>query len=342
MLSVIPAPKKAKELGGVFVLPARLKVKSDFDLPLLEDRVDFCENESDATVVIIKNESIAKEGYTLGVTRERIVILASQKIGVYYALQTVRKIAHVDTGGREVPCCDIEDEPRFPFRGISLDVSRHFYDVNYIKQYINWLFMEKLNVFHWHLTDDVGWRVEIKKYPLLTEIGSKRAYTQLDGWQSTKMEKKPYSGYYTQEQIKEIVAYAKERGITVIPEIDFPAHCAAVFSAYSNLACRDLKRDVPGYFGAKIPTKLYGQKDWNRTLCMGKEESLQFVYDVLDEICEMFDSPYIHLGGDEAPMDEWKKCPNCQRVMKENNLKNEEELQGWFENKVSQFLKTKD
>lgn len=342
MLSVIPAPKKAKELGGVFVLPAHLKVKSDFDLPLLEGRVDFCENESDATVVIIKNESIAKEGYTLGVTRERIVILASQKIGVYYALQTVRKIAHVDTGGREVPCCDIEDEPRFPFRGISLDVSRHFYDVDYIKQYINWLFMEKLNVFHWHLTDDVGWRVEIKKYPLLTEIGSKRAYTQLDGWQSTKMEEKPYSGYYTQEQIKEIVAYAKERGITVIPEINFPAHCAAVFSAYSNLACRDLKRDVPGYFGAKIPTKLYGQKDWNRTLCMGKEESLQFVYDVLDEICEMFDSPYIHLGGDEAPMDEWKKCPNCQRVMKENNLKNEEELQGWFENKVSQFLKTKD
>ena len=342
MLSVIPAPKKAKELGGVCVLPARLKVKSDFDLPLLEGRVDFCENESDATVVIIKNESIAKEGYTLGVTRECIVILASQKIGVYYALQTVRKIAHVDTGGREVPCCDIEDEPRFPFRGISLDVSRHFYDVDYIKQYINWLFMEKLNVFHWHLTDDVGWRVEIKKYPLLTEIGSKRAYTQLDGWQSTKMEKKPYSGYYTQEQIKEIVAYAKERGITVIPEIDFPAHCAAVFSAYSNLACRDLKRDVPGYFGAKIPTKLYGQKDWNRTLGMGKEESLQFVYDVLDEICEMFDSPYIHLGGDEAPMDEWKKCPNCQKVMKENNLKNEKELQGWFENKLSQFLKTKD
>lgn len=157
MLSVIPAPKKAKELGGVFVLPARLKVMSDFDLPLLEGRVDFCENESDATVVIIKDESVAKEGYTLGVTRERIVILASQKIGVYYALQTVRKIAHVDTGGREVPCCDIEDEPRFSFRGISLDVSRHFYDVDYIKQYINWIFMEKLNVFHWHLTDDVGW-----------------------------------------------------------------------------------------------------------------------------------------------------------------------------------------
>lgn len=341
MLSVIPAPKKAKELGGIFVLPGTVRVKSDFELPLLKGKVEFCDSEEEASVIVIKDDKIAEEGYILGVTRENIVIFASKKIGVYYALQTVRQLAHLDTGGREVLCCDIEDEPRFGFRGLSLDVSRHFYDVDYVKKYLDWMFMQKLNVFHWHLTDDAGWRVEIKKYPLLTEIGSKRTCTQLNGWHSTKMEQKPYSGYYTQEQIKEIVAYAKERGITVIPEVDFPAHCAAVFAAYSDLACRDLKRDVPGYFGAKIPTKIFNQKDWNRTLCMGKEESLQFVYDVLDEICDMFDSPYIHVGGDEAPKDEWKKCPNCQRVIKENNLKNEEELQGWFENKLSQYLKTK-
>ncbi len=341
MLSVIPAPKQAKELGGVFVLPEKIKVKSDFELPLLEGKVEFCDDKENATVLVIKDDKVPKEGYTLGVTREHIVILASQKIGVYYALQTVRQLAHLDTGGREVPCCDIEDEPRFEYRGISLDVSRHFYDVDYIKKYIDWIFMQKLNVFHWHLTDDTGWRVEIKKYPLLTEIGSKRAYTNLGGWGSIKMEKKPYGGFYTQEQIKDVVAYAKERGVTVVPEIDFPAHCAAVFAAYSSLACRDLKRDVPGYFGARVPVVVFKQRDWNRTLCLGKEKSLQFVYDVLDEICEMFDSPYIHLGGDEAPKDEWKKCPDCQRVMRENNLKNEDELQGWFENKLSQYLKIK-
>lgn len=341
MLSVIPKPKLATELKGSFSLPESAKAYSDFDMPLLAQRAQLCQTADEACIVISRDESLAKEGYILDVTVNGIIISANNKIGAYYALQTVRKLCHYDTGGRQVPCCHIEDEPRFSFRGISLDVSRHFYSVEYIKQFLDWIFMEKLNVFHWHLTDDNGWRIEIKKFPLLTEIGSKRSFTQIGGWKCAKMEKKEYGGYYTQEQIKDVVAYAKERGITVIPEIDFPAHCAAAFAAYNNLACREEKTDVFGFFGGLIPVVMFKNHDWNRTLCMGKDETFEFVYGVLDEVCELFDSPFIHLGGDEAPKNEWKKCSRCQQVMKENNLKNEDELQGWFENKLCEYLKTK-
>lgn len=338
MLSLIPLPKKAVELDGSFVLPMVVTVCSEFDLPLLKDKLEFSEN---ADITIKKDDSIAKEGYTLKVAENGISITASTEIGAYYALQSVRKLCHYDIGGREVPCCEIEDEPRFSFRGIQLDVSRHFYDVDYIKHFLDLAFMEKLNVFHWHLTDDNGWRIEIKKYPLLTEIGSKRAYTQIGGWKSKKMDKTLYEGFYTQEQIKEVVAYAKARGITVIPEVDFPAHCASAIAPYKHLACREIDSEVFGFFGGIIPQFIDHNMNWNRTLCMGKDTTFQFVYDVLDEVCELFDSPYIHVGGDEAPKNEWKKCPECQRVMKENGLKNEDQLQGWFENKLSAYLKEK-
>ena len=340
MLSIIPLPKRAKENAGIYVLPKKVKAYSEIELPLLNDRVEMCEKQ-DADLAILLDESLPEEGYKLTVDANGICIYASKKIGAYYALQSVRKLCHYDCNGDTVPCCEIEDEPRFGFRGVALDVSRHFFDVEYVKHFLDLMFMEKLNVFHWHLTDDNGWRIEIKKYPLLTEIGSKRAYTQIGGWKSLQTEDKEYGGFYTQEQIKEVVAYAKERGITVIPEIDFPAHCAAAIAPYSHLACRDIKSDVFGFFGGLIPTVKYKNVDWNRTLCLGKDETFEFVYGVLDEVCELFDSPYIHLGGDEAPKSEWKKCPNCQRVMKENSLQNEDELQGWFENKLSDYLAQK-
>lgn len=338
MLNIIPLPKQLKELEGSFTLPEKILVKSDFELPVLSDVITICE---DANIVVTKDNGISQEGYKLSVSCDKIAISASTQVGVYYAVQTIRQLCSYDLGKRDVPCCEIEDEPRFSFRGINLDVSRHFFDVDYIKHFLDLMLMNKLNVFHWHLTDDNGWRIEIKKYPLLTEIGSVRAYTQIGGWKSLKLEKKEYSGYYTQEQIKEVVAYAKARGITVIPEIDFPAHCASAIAAYNNLACRNIKSDVFGFFGGDVPVKLHHNINWNRTLCMGKDETFEFVYGVLDEVCELFDSPYIHVGGDEAPKSEWKKCPNCQRVMKENGLKNEEQLQGWFENKLSAYLKSK-
>lgn len=338
MLSIIPLPKECKELDGFYTLSDNQAVKSDFDLPLVDK---FLTHSDDADFVVIRDDDIAKEGYRLVVKPQGITISASTQIGVYYALQTIRKISKSDLGNKQVPCCEIADEPRFGWRGIEIDVSRHFYTVEQIKKFLDMMFMEKLNVFHWHLTDDNGWRIEIKKYPRLTEIGSVRKYTQIGGWRSIKLENKEYSGFYTQEQIKDIVAYAKARGIMVVPEIDFPAHSAAAIASYNHLACREIESDVFGFFGGKVPVVLHHNKSWNRTLCCGKDTTFEFIFGVLDEVCELFDAPYIHLGGDEAPTDEWMKCPNCQRVMKENNLKNGEQLQGWFENKLNAYLKTK-
>lgn len=339
MLSVIPLPKTIVEKNGFFQLGDEIKVKSDFDLPVFADCITICD---DANITISKDDSISKEGYKLSVESDKISICASTDIGAYYAIQTIRQISNFDLDGKKVPCCQIEDEPRFEFRGLHFDVSRHFYSVEFIKKILDMLFMNKLNVFHWHLTDDNGWRIEIKKYPLLTEKGSKRTYTQLGGWKCVdQVEHKEHGGYYTQEQIKDVVDYAKKRGITVIPEIDFPAHCNAAFVGYKELACREIDSEVFGFFGGDFPQKLHNNYTWNRTLCMGKDSTFDFVYGVLDEVCELFDSPYIHVGGDEAPRDEWKKCEKCQQVMKENNLADEEMLQGWFTNKLSAYLKSK-
>lgn len=338
MLSIIPIPKEYKENDGVFTLGEQVKIKSDFDLPLINEYVEFCD---DANIVISKADDISTEGYRLSVKPDSIEICASTKTGAYYALQTIRQISKMDLGGRDVPCCEISDEPRFSFRGMQLDISRHFFDMTEIKRMLDMMFMNKINVFHWHLTDDNGWRIEIKKYPLLTEIGSKRRYTQTGGWKSFKCEYEPYEGYYTQDEVKEIIEYARERGITVIPEIDFPAHAAAAIAAYKHLACREIDSEVFGFFGGIIPQWKEHNWKWNRTLCCGKDSTYEFIFDVLDEVCELFDSPYIHIGGDEAPRNEWKECPHCRKAMKDNGINDIEELQGWFENKINKYLKDK-
>lgn len=186
---------------------------------------------------------------------------------------------------------------------------------------LDMMFMLKLNVFHWHLTDDQGWRIEIKKYPLLTEIGSKRAYTQIHGWGSTDIINEEYSGFYTQDDIKEIVDYAAKRGIMVVPEIDFPAHCAAAIAAYPWLACREINRDVPGYFGGAIPQRKLRQFDWNRPICPGKDKTVDFVKNVIDEVCSLFPAPYFHIGGDEAPKSEWKNALAVKRELRITTLR---------------------
>lgn len=336
MIDLIPIPYKSEIKKGKFIVDDDLKVCSDFELSLLK-----LERSDDGRLVIKKDSSLSEEGYVLDVKENSIIIRASNEIGAYYALQSLRQISRYELGKRKIPCCVITDKPNYRWRGLHLDEARHFFGKDEVKRYLDHMFMMKLNVFHWHLTDDQGWRVEIKKYPRLTEIGSARKYTQINGWRSTDMVKEECSGYYTQDDIREIVAYASQRGIMVVPEIDFPAHAAAAIAAYPDLACRELDREVPGYFGSTIPVKVFGIKDWNRTICAGKEKTIEFVFDVIDEICEMFPAPYFHIGGDEAPKDEWKKCPHCQKVIKDNNLKNEEDLQGWFNNRILEHLKTK-
>lgn len=336
MIKLIPAPKQVKELNGTFLIKDDLTVKTDFPLPLLK-----LQRDDNASLIIEKNNSLKAEGYTLEVNQKEIKITACDEAGAYYALQSLRQISRYELGERRVPCCKISDEPRYKWRGLQLDESRHFFGKDAVKKLLDNMFMMKLNVFHWHLTDDQGWRIEIKKYPLLTEIGSVRKSTHINGWGSTQIVYGVHKGYYTQDDIREIVDYAAQRNIMIVPEIDFPAHCAAAIAAYPWLACRELKRDVPGYFGSSIPEKVMKIKDWNRTICAGKKKTVQFVFDVIDEVCEMFPGEYFHIGGDEAPKDEWKKCPNCQKTMKENNLKNEEELQGYFNNLILEHLKKK-
>lgn len=338
MLSLIPIPKHYIETEGCYTLGDNVRVKSDFDLKLLEGRAELADSSD---FQILKDDEISREGYKLSVDKSGITIKASTKTGAYYALQSIRKIGKLDLGGKDIPCCEIDDEPRFAWRGINFDEARHFFGEDEVKRLIDHMFMEKLNVLHWHLSDDQGWRIEIKKYPLLTESGSKRKYSQTGGWHSFKTDKTPHSGFYTQKQIKDIVEYARERGIMIVPEIDFPAHCAAAIAAYKFLACRELDTEVPGYFGGLIPQWKEFNRRWNRTVCCGKESTFEFIFSVLDEVCELFDAPYMHMGGDEAPKNEWKECPKCQQVMKENKLDDEEELQGWFENRISDYLKKK-
>ena len=247
-MHLIPNPRAYQALDGAFTLQDGEKVKSELRIPLVRTTT------REARIIVTRNPALQKEAYTLNVTPEKVHITAATPIGAYYALQSLRILADYDIGGRTVPCCSIHDAPRWGWRGMSLDESRHFFGKEEVKRLLDMLFMMKLNVFHWHLTDDQGWRIEIKKYPRLTEIGSKRTCTQVDGWHTSHMVNEPHEGFYTQEDIREIVAYANARGIMVVPEIDMPAHFAAAQAAYPWLACRELEREVPGYFGGRVPT----------------------------------------------------------------------------------------
>jgi len=234
-----------------------------------------------------------------------------------------------------IPACNIKDEPRFSWRGMHLDVSRHFFSVEFVKKYIDLIAMHKMNIFHWHLTDDNGWRIEIKKYPLLTEIAAWRVDREDMPWREVtppKPDEEPsYGGFYAQEEIKEVVAYAAKRQITVIPEIEMPGHTSEVFAAYPELSCQGKKLYVqPGSY-------------WPNTdiFCAGNEDVFTFIEDVLDEVVELFPAEYIHIGGDEATKQEWEKCPKCQKRIREEKLKNEHELQSYFIKRIEKYINSK-
>lgn len=336
MINLIPMAREVRASKGVFRLKKDSAVYSEIELPLVKNKGD-----KDSPVKIFREESLGKEAYRLKVDANGVEIKASDRAGAYYALQSVRMLGRFDEGKNEIPYVTIQDAPQFQWRGIHLDESRHFFGMEHIKSLLDDMFRLKLNVFHWHLTDDQGWRVEIKKYPLLTEIGSKRRFTHIGGWGCAKTDNTPYGPYfYTQDQIKEIVDYAAERCIHIVPEIDAPAHFAAALAAYPHLACRNLKREVFGCMG-DIFFKKEGIKDWNRPLCLGKKESVQFIFDVYDEICELFPFSYFHVGGDECDVSEWKTCPDCQKAMKEYGFKNEKELQKKLTNELCEYLKKK-
>lgn len=278
-----------------------------------------------------------KEGYTLATTSEGIQINGQTENGVFYGIQTLRKSIPAEAEGADIllPAGTIKDEPRFPYRGMHLDVGRHFFPIEFIKEYIDLLALHNMNTFHWHLTEDQGWRIEIKKYPKLTEIGSVRNRTVI-GKNTDEYDNTSYGGFYTQEQAKELVKYAQERYITVIPEVDLPGHMLAALAAYPEMGCTGGPYEVCPRWGI-----------FEDVICIGNEKSMQFLEDVMAEIIEIFPSKYIHIGGDEAPRTRWEKCPKCQARIKSEGLKAdkshtaEDRLQSYCMNRIEKFLNSK-
>lgn len=274
-----------------------------------------CSYGGQTPVTAANGAGIPREGYVLTVEPEKIKIEAVDGAGAFYARQTLEQLAREG----DIPCGRYEDAPKFPFRGFMLDVSRHFFGVEEIKKLLDHMAKLKLNAFHWHLSDDQGFRIESLKFPELNRIGSWRD----EGGQKA-------GGYYTQEEIRQVVAYASERFINIIPEIDLPGHTGAIVATMPELSCSGEPHQVG--FGTGLNPRI---------LCAGNEKVYSFLYELLDEVCQLFPGPYLHIGGDEAPKSEWEKCPRCQQRIKDGGLKDEEDLQAWFTGRLVEFLESR-
>ncbi|MEN7546936.1 glycoside hydrolase family 20 protein [Rapidithrix thailandica] len=355
---VIPAPANMKPLQGRFPICEQTQIlyqEGDEQLALVADylagmftvpagftpKVQTGTATGKNNVLIQLDDNISeKEGYHLQISPEQITITAKNPVGAFYAVQTIRQLlpSAIESGAQmavaewSLPCVEIEDAPRFVYRGLHLDVGRHFFPVEFIKKYIDMLAMYKMNTFHWHLTEDQGWRIEIKKYPKLTEIGGFRKETLVGHGGETPFEYdgKRYGGFYTQEEIKEVVNYAQEKFVTIIPEIELPGHAQAALTAYPQFSCTGGPIEVVTRWGV-----------FQEVFCP-KEETFQFLEDVLSEVIELFPSKYIHIGGDECPKDRWKTCDHCQALIKQEGLKDEHELQSYFIRRIEKFLNSKD
>lgn len=355
---IIPAPKSLKPSKGVFIFDNQTKIyfadgsneQSLQAFDVLRERIlnttglklteTGVKPLSNAIICRVNKKIKNEEGYILNIASDKIEIEYTDTQGLFYATQTIRQLLPAALESKDevseiklaVPCCKIEDAPMFGYRGMHLDVCRHFVPLQEVKDYIDQMALLKLNVFHWHLTEDQGWRIEIKKYPRLTEIGGFRERT-LKGhlfsaprqWDNTYT-----GGYYTQEEIKEVVAYAKERSVTVIPEIELPGHAMAALTAYPEYSCTGGPFEVQGTWGV-----------FNDVYCT-KEETFNFLEDILSEVVELFPSEYIHIGGDECPKVRWKHCASCQQRMKDEGLKDEHELQSYFIQRIQKFMATKN
>jgi hexosaminidase len=294
-----------------------------------------------------------KDAYSLTVGKDGVTVEGDSYAATFYGIQSLIQLLPTAATTQQapnltVPFITIQDYPRFSYRGMHLDVARHFFEPAFVKRYIDYLALHKLNYFHWHLTDDQGWRIEIKKYPDLASKGGFREGTLIGRYPGTGNDNLRYGGFYTQEEVREIVKYAADRHITVVPEIEMPGHASAAIAAYPWLSCFPEKETV-------IPTKASEkskqgtgkkvQETWGvfeDIFCAGKDSTFDFLQNVLDEVLTLFPSPYIHVGGDEAPKDHWKICPHCQARMKAEGLKNEHELQSYFIQRMEKYLNSKE
>jgi len=345
-VQIIPTPSSQIVNEGHFVLrsstginyPEALKVSAEFLKSFVEQSKAIRLGEGNDIQFIIDTTIENDEGYSLEILPNSIEIKAKTDQGAFYAVQTLRQLLSPEFENRSfsakqvaIPCVLITDAPQFEYRGMHLDVGRHMFSVEFIKKYIDALAMLKMNTFHWHLTEDQGWRIEIKKYPKLQEIAAYRNETLIGHYntQPQLFDGKKYGGYYTQDQIKDIVAYAGSRFVTVIPEIELPGHSQAAIAAYPELGCTGEQVEVAEKGG--VFENIYCSKD----------ETFTFLEDVFDEVLELFPSEYIHIGGDEAPKTHWKNCVDCQALIKREGLKDEHELQSYFISRIEKYLNSK-
>lgn len=356
-ISIIPEPVKMEVHQGRFVVSKGQKLYFDPKHPLLEKHAKYFASavrsvsgidlissrniqQSEIRLLIAPYKAVGKEGYRLIINDKGITISAQTDKGIFYGLQSLLQLmpAQRTNESLALPKLSIMDYPRFEWRGMMLDVSRHFFSEEAVKRYIDLLAMYKMNVFHWHLTDSEGWRIEIKKYPKLTSVGAWRKEVPGSIFykknQTLPVDTFSYGGFYTQAQAREVVRYAAERNITVVPEIEMPGHSDAAIAAYPELSCTGLPQEVKSSFGSKPGAET--------NYCAGKEHSFEFLENVLKEVIEIFPSSYIHIGGDEVEKTSWKKCSACQQRIKTEGLKDEHELQSYFIKRIGRFLHSKD
>lgn len=342
---VIPAPVEYTSEAGSFKLPAELKVSADKAVgkSTLNDIIHYLDlrglkakSNKKGDIHFVRNEKIAPEGYSLNITPKGITAEASTDAGFFYAVQTLAQMAETSSDGT-LAACSINDYPRFEHRGLMLDPARWFIPKDEVLKMIDIASAMKINRLHLHLADDNGWRLEIKKYPKLTEVGAWRVDREeyFPGrMNAVEGEPTPIGGFYTQDDMREIVAYAADRHVTVIPEIDVPAHSAAAIASYPELACPITNKFVGVFPGI-------GGPDASIILCAGNEDVYKFYQDVIDEMVEIFPGEYFHLGGDEAEKSHWEKCPKCNQKMKDEGIADYEALQGYFMDRLSKYVKTK-
>lgn len=352
-VDIIPQPQLVKESEGVFVFSEKTTIsapdvfadEAKFLSEILKASsgytMEVTRNSRNAEVVfaLVKDKlnEFGEEGYKLDVTKDKITIYAAKPTGAFYAIQSIKQMLPVEVAGyyftphvkMSVPCVYIEDKPRFAWRGYMLDCSRFFASVDRIKKHLDLMALYKLNTFQWHFTDYQGWRMQVMKYPDLTKIGSTRSQRSIfHPGRKLYSDKTPDNGFYTQEQIRDIVAYAKALHITVIPEIDIPAHSIAAIAAYPELSCS----------GNPAEVKHSNHGGMSNVFCPGKETTFEFVENVLLEVFELFPSKIVHIGGDEVNKDGWKACLHCKKRMEGEQLKDYEELQSYFIGRVEKFV----
>jgi hexosaminidase len=336
--SLLPLPVSVRWNEGIFQLERTAGISTDAGLDRAKAdwvrELKLTPGRRPVGIRLRKDPSIKHaEGYRLKVGSDGITIHARGGAGFFYAAQTVKQLMPASEFGDgelpftvPIPFVEIEDEPRFAWRGLMLDTARHFRPKTEIMKLLDVMALHKFNSFHWHLTDDQGWRIQIKRYPRLTEIGSNRKETMAGAWSEKRSDGKPYGGFYTQADIKQVVAYAAERHINVVPEIEMPGHAQAAVAAYPELGNTKEKVDVRTIWG--ISDNVFNPE----------ESTIQFLQNVLTEVLELFPSKFIHIGGDECPKKEWKESARAQELIKQRGLKNEEELQSWFVRQMDTWL----